>query len=137
MKKILIVDDDPAILDVTGLILTEHNYTVQTLADGINIEFIIKQFKPDLVLLDIILPGRFGTAICKGLKRIFTIPIVLFSADLKAAEEYLGCKADDFIAKPFDINCLLSTIKKNMKDTYKIPFATFPQNIQVSKGISS
>lgn len=110
MKKILLVDDDPDISAVVKLILKAHNYNVQTHSDGYNVPDIVDDFTPDLILLDVSLPGKYGTEICKELKEVNTTPIILFSAHASYSSASKPSCADAFIAKPFEITHLINTV---------------------------
>lgn len=110
MKKILIVDDDPEILSVVKNILISHGFEVLTDSTCLHVEDIVKSFRPDLILLDVRLPGKQGDEICKELKEIHSIPILLFSANSR--EQIIReCKADGFIAKPFDLRDFVEMIQ--------------------------
>ena len=115
MKKILVVDDDAAILDVVKLLLTSHGFDVQTHSTGLNVPEIVMHYHPNLILLDIRLPGKLGTEVCKELKQIYTnLPILLFSAHAEQGEAFAICDADGFIQKPFDIKNLIDTINLHL-----------------------
>lgn len=111
MKKILVVDDDKDIAEVVKMILISHGFDVLTHNTGFNVPDIVKEYKPDLILLDIRLPGKLGTEICKELKEVSKYPpILLFSAHAKEGESFSICNADGFIQKPFDVKKLIDTI---------------------------
>ncbi len=115
MKKILVVDDDHSILEVVELILTSNGFDVKTHTSGYNVPHIVRNYRPDLILLDISLPEKSGTEVCKELKITYSIPIILFSAFFdKAEQESLACKANGFIEKPFDVKDLLNLINKHL-----------------------
>jgi DNA-binding response OmpR family regulator len=117
-KKILIIDDDADILDAIAMILDREGYTVSTVMKGDEAYQAINTFKPDLILLDVLMSGSDGRTICKNLKKekkTRQIPIVMISAHPSAAKEYMQCGADDFLAKPFETEDLLKIIKKNLK----------------------
>ena len=117
MKKILVVDDDLDISDVVKTILTMHGYEVLTHDRGCDAVDLVKKYDPDLVLLDIHLPDKLGTEICKELKIISNLPpVLLFSADAKEGDAFAICKADGFIRKPFDISYFLEVIKLHTSD---------------------
>lgn len=112
MKKILVVDDDVNILEVVDMLLSRNGYEVLTHSTGFNVVDLVKKHAPDLVILDIHLPGKLGSEICKELKTINNLPpILLFSADTKEGDAFAVCKADGFIKKPFDIHDFLEVIK--------------------------
>lgn len=115
MKKILVCDDDKGILEVLRIILENNDYEVETVSNGRGIEKKVKAYKPDLILLDIWMPGIEGKEITKLLKRdraTGNIPLVIISAlnDTDKIAREVG--ADDFLVKPFDINVLLDKVKK-------------------------
>jgi DNA-binding response OmpR family regulator len=111
MKKILVVDDDKDILEVVRYLLTSHGFDVQTHSTGLNVPDIVMHYHPNLILLDVRLPGKLGTEICKELKQINThLPIILFSAHAEEGKSFAICDADGFIQKPFDIKELVDTI---------------------------
>lgn len=80
MKKILVIDDNQDILHVVDDILTFHGLDVLTRSSGIGILKIVDNYQPNLILLDIYLSGMSGLDICKDLKEVYDIPILLFSA---------------------------------------------------------
>src|SRR6185436_13158393 len=111
MKKVLIVDDDQNILEVIKFILTSNGFEVRTHSTGLDVYEVVLDYHPNLILLDIRLPGKLGTEICKELKQIDSkLPIVLFSAHAEKGKALGICGADDFLEKPFDIGDLIDTI---------------------------
>ncbi len=111
MKKILVVDDDVDILYIVQHILISHGFDVQTHSTGLNVPDIVMHYHPNLILLDIRLPGKLGTEVCKELKQIHSnLPIVFFSAHADQSKSFALCDADGFIQKPFDIKNLIDTI---------------------------
>ena len=112
-KKILVVDDDPDILEFLQVILEEEGYTVATTDKGDYVEKLHDGELPNLILLDILLSGKDGREIVKSLKsqeETRHIPVVMFSAHPSAEATARACGADDFIAKPFDIDVLLAKL---------------------------
>jgi DNA-binding response OmpR family regulator len=115
MKKILIVDDDEDILNVVQHILTSHGFHVQTHSTGLNVPDVVMHYHPHLILLDIRLPGKLGTEVCKELKQKHTnLRILLFSAHAQQEEAFASCDADGFIQKPFDTKNLIDAIKLHL-----------------------
>ncbi|WP_448702733.1 PleD family two-component system response regulator [Mucilaginibacter sp. AW1-3] len=113
-KKILIADDDPGILDAIEAMLSFKGYDVITTSDGDNV-LENADTLPDLFLLDIWMPGLSGIEICKALKnnpQTAQIPVILISASLNVAKAAAEAKADNFIAKPFEMRELLTKIEK-------------------------
>jgi DNA-binding response OmpR family regulator len=119
-KKILVIDDDKDIIDAIQIILQLQGYTVATSAKGDETYAMVYDFKPDLVLLDVLMSGSDGRTICKKLKhdKVTTaIPIVMMSAHPSAVKEYLQCGANDFLAKPFETDDLIKIVKKHLNRT--------------------
>ncbi len=110
MKKILVVDDDEDIVEIVQHLLTSYGFEVYTHSTGSNVTDIVKWNYPNLILMDIRLYGKPGTRICKELKELYNIPVILFSADTQHGKEYLQYSADAFIQKPFDIKQLVNVI---------------------------
>ena len=114
MKKVLIVDDDPDIAEVVSALLSRNGFEVSTYDTGYRAVEVIKERNPDLVLLDINLPGKQGTDICRELKQISNIPpILLFSAHANERNILAECKADGFVSKPFDIKQLVDMVSRH------------------------
>jgi CheY-like chemotaxis protein len=115
-KKILVADDDPAIVEATTLILEEFGYEVESTVDGETIYKMEKEY-PDLLLLDIWMSGQDGREICRYLKKAMLtkhIPIIMISAsrDIKQSAKEAG--ADDFLAKPFNMEELIDKIESHI-----------------------
>ena len=118
MRRILAVDDDKDILEILKYILEDSGYEVETLSDGHYLFERIKQHRPDLILLDIMLGNLDGRELCKIAKtRTETkqIPIILASASHYPQNMDRPGSPNDFIAKPFDINTLLDSINRQFK----------------------
>lgn len=116
MKKILVVDDDEDILSMMNMVLTQQNFLVKTISKWQSIQATIKQFVPDLILLDIDLRGADGGDICKKLKKSTTtsqVPVILISALMP--EEYVKTsKAQGYLPKPFEVLDLIKTVNDNL-----------------------
>ncbi|WP_091157760.1 response regulator [Mucilaginibacter pineti] len=114
-NKILVLDDDPDILEIISYILTDKGYEVVSLSSGEEIFQTIRQFSPDLVLMDVMLGEMDGRIICNHLKNgkdTAALPVILISAshNLAASLRQEGAP-NDFIAKPFDIDRLLQKVE--------------------------
>lgn len=116
MYKILIVDDDPDVLETIKLVLEIGGYDVLALEDGLNIFDKIKLFRPDLILLDIVIGQIDGRAICEKIKLEPTtqrLPVLMMSGLYKVKEVFAGKNGpDDFISKPFEMDVLIEKITK-------------------------
>lgn len=116
-KKILLVDDDESILDSVELVLEESGYKIETTPKGSETYQKVQNFKPDLILLDVLMSGVDGREICKTLKSDEStkqIPLIMISAHPSASKSSLKCGANDFLAKPFDTQDLLKIIQKHL-----------------------
>lgn len=114
-KKILLIDDNPHILEAMELILVMENYQVNALTRTDNIMHIVKTLEPDIILLDYLLSGDTGKHIAAGLKhnkQTKHIPIVIISAHPEAEKSSMQAGVDAFLAKPFEVIDLLSVIKR-------------------------
>jgi DNA-binding response OmpR family regulator len=116
MKKILVADDNPAILDALKIMLEEDGYEVETTEDGAVAQNMRRPL-PDLLLLDVAMSGIDGGDVCKHLKSAAAskhIPIIIISAakDIENIAKKAG--ADDFISKPFQMDHLLATVARQI-----------------------
>ena len=112
-KKILVVDDEPDILEFLQVILEEEGYAVLTSDKGDFLEQLHTGALPDLILVDVLLSGKDGRAIVKHLKsqeETKHIPVIMFSAHPSAEQTAREAGAEDFLAKPFDIDKLLAKV---------------------------
>jgi DNA-binding response OmpR family regulator len=113
MKKVLIVDDNSDILWVVETILKRYGFDVMTTLKGEEVMAKTKKYAPQLILLDVFLSGIDGIEVCNALKstpETKNIPIIMFSAHTNSHDVMKFCKADDFVAKPFDSNELVKKI---------------------------
>ncbi|MFI5450543.1 PleD family two-component system response regulator [Pedobacter sp. UC225_61] len=116
MKKILVVDDDDEVLETIQLILEIGGYEVEPLNDAELVFDRIDEFKPDLILLDVVLGRIDGRVICSQLKShedTKYVPVLMMSGlyDLKEVQD-MECAPDDFMSKPFKMDILLEKIEK-------------------------
>jgi DNA-binding response OmpR family regulator len=117
MNKILVLDDDQDILSMVETILSMNDFHVKAIWNWKEIYNNMAEFKPDLVLLDVMLGGADGRDICKKIhlqKETENIPVVLFSANPEMCKCIIDCMAEDFVAKPFEISGLLKTIRRHL-----------------------
>jgi len=118
MKKVLAVDDDEDILEALQLCLESNGYEAAIITKGEETYKTVDEFKPDLILLDVLLSGRDGRTICRKLKDQETtkhIPIIMLSAHPEAAKTIHEYGADEFMPKPFDVHKLLVEVQKYTK----------------------
>ena len=115
IKRILIVDDDPGILEVIDLALTYSGFQVRPLLASENIFKMVNNFEPDLIILDYILRGIDGGEVCRQLKNESStnhIPIIMLSAYSGLDESIDNYGYNAFISKPFDLNDLINKINE-------------------------
>jgi DNA-binding response OmpR family regulator len=118
ISRILVVDDDVDILSVMEILLTMKGFEVAVITKGENTFPKIVTFKPDIILLDVLISGQDGRTICRKLKsdnKTSGIPVIMFSAHPGAAATIAEYGADDFIAKPFDVANLLQKVNHQLK----------------------
>jgi len=119
MKKILIIEDDPEIIKLLKIHLTDVIYSTETAMDGeIGLEIALKN-DFDLILLDLTLPNMDGIEVCKKIRLQKNTPIIMLTAKSEEIDRVLGLEigADDYITKPFSIRELLARIKAVMRRT--------------------
>ena len=117
-KKILLIEDDEALVEVLGIIFTNAGFSYRAYSSIENILPVVEEFRPDLVLLDYTLPVLNGEILCNQIKRYkqtTTLPVIIFSAhnDMFLSVGKYGC--DAFIGKPFKPQYLISKIEKYMR----------------------
>lgn len=116
-EKILIIDDEKELADIVEMYLKADDYIVQKANDGKDGLNKFNSFKPDLVVLDIRLPGMDGMDICKAIRMNSDIPILMLSAKSGDMDKILslGLGADDYVTKPFSTNELIARIKAHLR----------------------
>ena len=116
-KKILIVDDEKTIVDMLVYNLQKEGYSTLEANDGEEAVNIALEEKPNLVLLDIMLPKMDGLAVCKRIRQTLDIPILMISAKDEEIDKILGLElgADDYITKPFSVRELMARVKANLR----------------------
>jgi DNA-binding response OmpR family regulator len=101
---ILVVDDDLALRNLLQRYLKENDYSVSAVADGVKMDQCLKQEMPDLIILDLMLPGEDGLALARRLRNHSNVPIIMLSARGEEVDRIVGLEvgADDYLAKPFN-----------------------------------
>lgn len=115
--KILVIDDDNALREMVGIVLSAAGFTPEYCPDGDLALEKFKQFEPDLVLLDVMLPGKDGIAVCREIRNIAGTPIIMLTAKTETTDVVLGLEAgaDDYIVKPFEPSVLTARIKARLR----------------------
>ena len=136
---ILVVDDDNRIRDLLKEYLSEKNYIVSTSDNAENAKMKIKQFKFDLIVLDVMMPGQDGYDLTKEVKKNIKVPIILLTAKSEVENRIKGLElgADDYLGKPFEPKELLLRIKnlvnKNKKIDLNIKYFVGSAQIDLNK----
>lgn len=112
VNKVLLVDDDPGIIEVLKLYFEKEGYQVSTCMQGDRAVGVFNQFKPDIVLLDLMLPGMDGNDICREIRKTSDTPIIMLTARTDTLDKIIGLElgADDYIVKPFDAKEVIARI---------------------------
>ena len=112
-EKILVVDDDPNICELLRLYLTKEGYQVTTANDGEEGLEKFNQLKPDMVLLDVMMPRMDGLEVCRRIRKLGNTPVMMLTAKGETFDKVLGLElgADDYMVKPFDTKEVVARIK--------------------------
>lgn len=115
--KILVVDDDQALAEMLGIVLRKEGLDVAHCADGGRAVAMFREYRPDLVLLDVMLPTLSGVEVCRHLRAESGVPIVMLTArtDTKDVVAGLEAGADDYVVKPFKPQELLARIRARLR----------------------
>ncbi|UII55935.1 response regulator YycF [Cytobacillus spongiae] len=122
-KKILVVDDEKPIADILQFNLKKEGYEVHCAYDGNEALEKVEEVKPDLVLLDIMLPQRDGMEVCREIRKKYEMPIIMLTAKDSEIDKVLGLElgADDYVTKPFSTRELIARVKANLRRHQQIP----------------
>ncbi len=112
MQKILVVEDDQRLATLMQTFLQQHGFQVRLEANGLEAEQSCREFQPDLLVLDLMLPGLDGFAICRAIRPWFKAPILMLTAKQSDIDQVLGLElgADDYVIKPVEPRVLLARI---------------------------
>ena len=121
-QRILIVDDDYNIAELISLYLTKECFETKIVGDGEEALRVFPEFQPNLILLDLMLPGIDGYQVCRELRSTSQVPIIMLSAKGEIFEKVLGLElgADDYMIKPFDSKELVARVKAVLR-RYQLP----------------
>ena len=117
--KILVVDDDEHICELIRLYFEKEGFAVNIANDGNKAIESFKSATPDVVILDIMLPGADGWQVCREIRRISQVPIIMLSAKGETFDKVLGLElgADDYMVKPFETKELIARVKAILRRT--------------------
>jgi len=115
--RVLVVDDDPALSEMLGIVLRGEGFDPVFCADGVRAMSVFREAKPDLVLLDLMLPGMGGIDVCRQIRAESGVPIVMLTAKSDTVDIVLGLEsgADDYIVKPFKPKELVARVRTRLR----------------------
>ena len=113
MPQILVVDDEPVFRDTLAFNLRRDGFDVTTAADGLSAVEAFQKTEPDLILLDLMLPGISGIEVCKRVREVSSVPIIMVTAKDDEIDKVVGLEvgADDYLTKPYSYRELLARIR--------------------------
>jgi len=122
-KKILLVDDEPEILEICRDSLKASNYDVVTAKDGAQGVSAFRREKPDLIVLDLMMPEMDGLDVCRAIRRESNVPIIMLTARVEETDKLIGLElgADDYITKPFSPRELVARVRVVLRRAANTP----------------
>jgi two-component system response regulator MtrA len=116
-QRVLVVDDDTALAEMIGIVLESEGYDVSFCAHGDKAFSVFQEAKPDLVLLDLMLPGKDGTQVCREIRAESGVPIIMLTAKSDTVDVVAGLEAgaDDYVPKPFKPKELVARIRARLR----------------------
>ncbi len=117
--RVLVVDDDAALAEMLGIVLRSEGFDSSHVADGEHALAAFRETKPDIVLLDLMLPGMSGLDVCRAIRAESGIPIVMLTAKSDTIDIVLGLEsgADDYVVKPFKPKELIARVRARLRRT--------------------
>jgi two-component system response regulator MtrA len=117
--RVLVVDDDTALAEMLGIVLRAEGFEPLFCADGAKALAAFRESRPDLVLLDLMLPGRDGIDVCRSIRAESGVPIVMLTAKTDTVDVVLGLEsgADDYVVKPFKPKELVARVRTRLRRT--------------------
>ncbi len=117
--KVLVIDDDSAITDLMGMLLKTHGFEAITTTSGAEGIQLAEEKKPNIILLDLMMPDVDGWQVCKSIRAFSNVPILILSAinDPRMVASVLDLGADDFLVKPVPSGVLVAHIRKMVRQT--------------------
>ncbi len=118
--RILIIEDDKSVREQLQQFITKYGYDTQSITDFVDVCSQIQQIQPDLLLLDVNLPGQDGYTLCREIRKTSMIPIMIVTSRAGDVDELMAMHlgADDFVTKPFNAQILIARIEALLKRTY-------------------
>jgi two-component system alkaline phosphatase synthesis response regulator PhoP len=127
LKKILVIDDEPQIVEICSDYIKAAGFDVVTANDGLSGLALARREQPDLIVLDLMMPGMDGLDVCRTLRREKDVPIIILTARVEETDKLIGLElgADDYITKPFSPRELVARIRVVLRRIIKDPSAEF------------
>ncbi len=121
--RILVVDDDPALAEMLTIVLRGEGMDAAVVGDGSFAMAAVREFKPDLILLDLMLPGMNGIDVCRAIRAESGVPIVMLTAKTDTVDVVLGLEsgADDYVMKPFKPKELIARLRARLRRSDDVP----------------
>lgn len=121
--RVLVIDDEENVCELISLYFEKAGYEVVSSPDGNNAVDLIRSQKPDVLILDLMLPGVDGLEVCKEIRKLTNIPLIMLSARVDEVDRVLGLEigADDYVTKPFSPRELLARVKAVLRRSVYIP----------------
>src|SRR5436190_12053302 len=116
-SRVLVVDDDPALAEMLTIVLRGEGFDTAVVADGTRALPAVRDLRPDVVLLDLMLPGMNGIDVCRGIRAESGVPIVMLTAKGDTVDIVLGLEsgADDYVVKPFKPKELVARVRARLR----------------------
>ena len=126
-QRVMIVDDDANIAELISLYLAKECYETKIVYDGEEALKVFPEFRPNIILLDLMLPGMDGYQVCRELRTTSQVPIIMLSAKGEIFDKVLGLElgADDYMIKPFDSKELVARVKAVLRRYQAVPAPVF------------
>lgn len=117
--RVLVVDDEPKILNMLETYLSAEGFKIKTTTDGQQALRVFKELNPQAVILDVMMPGMNGLDVCKEIRKVSTVPIIMLTARTEEIDKLLGLElgADDYITKPFSLKELGARLRAVLRRT--------------------
>jgi DNA-binding response OmpR family regulator len=135
-ERILVVDDDPTVAEVVGRYLAREGYEVSSVADGGSALELVRDLQPDLLILDLMLPGVDGLEVCRRARALAPIPIIMLTARGREDDRVTGLElgADDYVAKPFSPRELTARVRSVLRRATGVLAPAGPDTPSILRG---
>ncbi len=135
-NKVLIVEDDPNLLETLGYNLRKESYDVVTAVDGEQALEAARREKPDLIILDLMLPKVSGFEVCRILRKEMIVPILMLTAKAEETDKIVGLEigADDYMTKPFSLRELLARVRAMLRRAKMVEMQPGPEEALLKVG---